>query len=312
MEQVNSIMRVVFTGTNAAVPTSKYGTSGVFMQIHGKKLLFDCGEGTQQRMMRFNASINVDAVYLTHFDTDHVLGLPGLVRTMDMNNRDRPLDVFVPDEIVGKTKKLIAGVHGWPSYHINVTGFNEGVVSGYDEFDVKSFSTKHDYVSHGFVIDEGVLEGRLNAEKLQEKYGLTPGEKYGELKQGNSVEASDGTVIDPADVKSEPRSGRKVVYTGDCRSNQNVVENAVNADLLIHEATFHSDDSERAAKTSHSTAEEAAKTAEDADADRLVLTHVSSRYEGNRQSLKEDATNHFEDGHVQVADDGFEVRVSRN
>lgn len=304
-------MRIVFTGTNAAVPTSKYGTSGVYVQIDGENLLFDCGEGTQQRMMRFNASINVDAVYLTHFDTDHVLGLPGLIRTMDMNDRQRPLDVFAPDDVVQRTRELIAGPHGWPSYHVNVKGFNEGVVSSYENFKIKCFSTEHDYVSHGFIIDEGMLEGRLEDEKLKNEYNLDPSEKYGELKRGNPVEAPDGTIIQPSDVKGEKRSGRKVVYTGDGRSNQSVVEASEDADLLIHESTFHGKDSDRASKTKHSTSEQAGRTARKAGVEKLILTHVSPRYEGEREILREDAVESFESENVRVAEDGLEVKIQR-
>jgi ribonuclease Z len=119
-------MKIDFIGTSAGTPTSKYGTSGIFINTGQRKLLLDCGEGTQKRIMRFGSSINIDDIFLTHLDSDHTLGIPGLIRTLDLNNRNRDLDIPASEDIKPKLKTLIDGVHSWPSYAININCFDSG------------------------------------------------------------------------------------------------------------------------------------------------------------------------------------------
>lgn len=303
-------MRIRFIGTSAGTPTASQGTSGVFVNTGRKKILFDCGEGSQKRMMEYGASINIDAVFLTHLDSDHVLGIPGLIRTLELNNRSRNLDVYVSKSIVDKVKVLIAGVHGWPDYGVNIEGFDSGeIVREYRDFEVRSFKTAHDNSSHGFVIDENMRSGRFMIKKVKEKYGLEPGPKYSKLKNGENVETSDGTVVPSNDVVGEKRPGRTIVYTGDTRKSENTIKNSKDADLLIHESTFSQEDSDKASETYHSTAREAAEVAKEAGVRKLVLTHISPRYGGNRLKLENEAKNHFKRD-VRVAEDGLSVQVN--
>lgn len=303
-------MRVRFIGTSAGTPTSSQGTSGIFVNTGRKKILFDCGEGSQKRMMEYGASINIDAIFLTHLDSDHVLGIPGLIRTLELNNRSRELNVYASKSIVDKIKILIAGVHGWPDFEVNVKGFESGeTIKEYRDFEVRSFKTIHDSSSHGFVIDENMRSGRFMIEKVKEEYGLEPGPKYGELKNGEDVETSDGTIVRSNDVIGEKRPGRTIVYTGDTRKSENTIKNSKDADLLIHESTFSQVDSDKASETNHSTAREAAEVAKEADVRKLVLTHISPRYGGNRLKLENEAKNHFKRD-VRVAEDGLSVQVN--
>lgn len=300
-------MRSIIVGSNAAVPTSQYGTSGVFIQIGGSKILLDCGEGTQQRLMRYGGSINVDAIFLTHFDTDHTLGLPGLIRTLGMNNRGRPLDIYASDNIVDNINSLIFGPHGGTSYEINIHGFDKSgqSIAEFGEFDVTPFKTEHDKSSYGFVVKENEKDGHLDAQKLENEYGVEPSEKYQRLKEGQSIRNEKGEIIEPSDVIGSKREGRKLVYTGDCMASDNVIRHAEDSDLLIHESTFHSRDSKKADKTSHSTSKQAGMVASSSNAQHLVLTHISPRYEDNEEILKEDAQKVY-DGNVSIGRDGFE------
>jgi ribonuclease Z len=107
-------------------------------------------------------------------------------------------------------------------------------------------------------------------------------------------------------VVGDPRPGRRFVYTGDTRPTDATVEAAEGADLLVHDATFTDDEADRANSTGHSTAREAARVAAEAGAERLALTHVSSRYAGHVSPLEREARERF-DGEVCVPDDGDEV-----
>lgn len=304
-------MRITVVGSSAGVPTSEYGTSGIFAQVGEKSILFDCGEGTQKRLMKYDCSINVDSIFLTHFDSDHTLGLPGLIRTLEMNNRDRPLDIYASNNIIDNLKVLIAGSHGIPSYDVNIVGFggSENTIAQYNGFEIKCFKTEHDNSSYGYIVNEEDRTGKLNADKIRKNYDLPPGPKFEQLKKGNKVTDNNGNVISPDDVVGPKRSGRKFVYTGDCRASRRVIESSQNADLLIHESTFHSNDKQKAVDAKHSTSLEAANVASKSDSDHLVLTHISPRYEGDEKILIDEAKKEF-DGKISIGRDGFSTVIT--
>jgi Metal-dependent hydrolases of the beta-lactamase superfamily III len=241
-------MRVTAVGTSGGLPTAQYGTSCVYLRLFGDEILFDCGEGSQQRLMRYDASPNVDAVFISHFYADHTLGLPGLVQALEMNDRERPLDIYVPEGRTQRAHEMIEGAYEWPSYTINVHGYSEGEPAiRTADYTIQAFSTPYTEHSHGLIAKETDRREFL-AEEAQ-ALGLNPGPKYGQLQSGQSVETDDGQIIEPADVLSEPQSGRKVVYTGDTRPTADVIEAATDASLLIYSAMFADDQAERARLT---------------------------------------------------------------
>lgn len=302
-------MRVTAIGTSGGMPTSQYGTSCMYLSLFGEKLLLDCGEGSQQRLMRYDSSPNVDSVYISHFYADHTLGLPGLVQTLEMHERDRPLDVYVPDQRTQRATELIEGAYEWPSYPINIHGYSDDEPTVQTEqYSVRPFSTPYTADSHGLIVQETDRQ-----EFLPEKaraLGITPGPKYGKLQNGQAVETDDGETVVPEDVLSEPKPGRKIVYTGDTRPTSDVVDAAAGASLLIYSAMFAEDRSERAESTGHSTAAEAARVASEAGAERLWLTHISPRHEDDEQTLEAQARAEF-DGDVAAVRDGRSTELTR-
>jgi len=117
-------MRVTAVGTSGGLPTAQYGTSCVYLNLFGDEILLDCGEGSQQRLMRYDSSPNVDAVFISHFHADHTLGVPGLVQALEMNERDRQLDIYVPEHRTGRAHRLIEGAYGRPSYPVEIHGYS--------------------------------------------------------------------------------------------------------------------------------------------------------------------------------------------
>ena len=302
-------LRVTFLGTGGAVPTTRRNTSSVFLRREGERMLFDCGEGTQRQMMRFGTGFAVSHVFVTHLHGDHVLGIPGLLQTMEFNERTDPLAIHVPSGTRPDVERLVGATGAHPDFPVRIHGVGGGDVAlSADEYEVRAFETDHDARSVGYALVEDERKGRFDRERAEE-LGVPVGPKFQRLHAGDPVELEDGTVVEPDQVVGDPRPGRTVVYTGDTRPTAATVEAADGADLLVHDATFASDDADRAARTAHSTAAQAAEIASRADARRLALVHVSSRYAGDPDPLEQEARDVFEGQRAFVPDDGDEMDV---
>ena len=300
-------MRVTFLGTGGAVPTTERNPSSVLVNREGDRLLFDVAEGTQRQMMRFGTGFTISDVFVTHLHGDHVLGLPGLVQTMDFNDREKALCIYAPAGIEEEeTDALVHAANTQPSFPVHVYGVEPGEVAvRRDDYEVRVFEVDHRTNAVGYALVEDERKGRFDRETAEE-LGVPVGPKFSKLHEGDPVELDDGTVVEPEQVVGDPRPGRTFVYTGDTRPSDEVVAAAEDADLLVHDATFADDRRERAAETGHSTARQAAEIASRADAERLALTHISSRYAGDVSDHLAEAREAF-DGEVFAPDDG-EIR----
>jgi ribonuclease Z len=302
-------MRVTFLGTGGAVPTTRRNTSAIHCRREGEAFLFDCGEGTQRQMMRFGTGFDVDHLFVTHTHGDHVLGIPGLLQTMDFNERDAAVAIHAP---AGTRRTLKSVVHAGgtdPSFPVRIHEVSAGDVA-YDgeAFEIRAFDVEHDTTAVGYVLAEDDRKGRFDREKAEHELGIEPGPAYSKLHEGEPVELEDGRVVQPEEVVGPPRPGRTVAYTGDTRPVGATVDAAGDADLLVHDASFTSERADRARQTAHSTAEEAAEIARRAGAKRLALTHISSRYTGDATGHAAEAEAVF-DGEVLVPEDGQVVEV---
>jgi ribonuclease Z len=302
-------LRVTFLGTSGAIPTTERNPAALFVSREGDDLLFDCGEGTQRQMMRYGTGFGVDHLFVTHTHGDHVLGIPGLTQTMDFNERDRPLAVHVPAGERSVAKRLLHATGTDPSFPVRVNEVRAGDValSG-DEYEVRAFDVNHRTNAVGYAVVEDDRKGRFDREKAEEELGIEPGPEYSRLHRGETVELDDGTVVQPEAVVGDPRPGRKLVYTGDTTPTGSTVDAAADADLLVHDATFTSELADRAEATAHSTAGQAGSIARQAEAKRLALVHISSRYAGDVTDHETEAREAF-DGRAWVPNDGetFEV-----
>lgn len=302
-------LRVTFLGTGGALPTTERAPSSVFINREGDKLLFDCGEGTQRQMMRFSTGFSVSDVFITHLHGDHILGLPGLVQTWDFNEREQPLTVHAPPGSRRHLQDLIHAAGYDPDFSIRINEVSPGTVAHRaDEYEVRVFETEHRTTSVGYALVEDDRPGRFQRERAEE-LGIPVGPKFSKLHSGEPVELEGGRTIYPEQVVGESRPGRKVVYTGDTRPVDATAEVAENADLLIHDATFTNQHTDRARATAHSTARQAGEIAARADANRLALTHISSRHSTETDRLRAEAAEAF-GGDVFVAEDGQKVDVS--
>lgn len=288
---------MIFLGTGGSWPTVKRNVSAIAVKRGGEILLFDCGEGTQRQIQRSGLSyMQIKSIFISHFHGDHFLGLPGLIQTMQLNDRKEPLTIYGPRGI-SRIVEIVKNLGYFrPSYEIVGKDVDEGDEIRFDGYSVRPFRVEHNVPALGYVLEEDMRPGRFNKKKALE-LGIPEGPLFGRLQRGESIKLKDGRMITPDMVLGPPRPGRKVVYTGDTKPCNKVVEFARNADLLIHDATFLSDLEDVAIEYGHSTARQAAEIAKEANVDRLVLTHISPRYLDDR-AIEEEAKNIFENSIV--------------
>ena len=268
-------LSVAFMGTGGSVPTARRATSCVLVRAGGSKLLIDCGEGAQRQLMKSLGLVAVDDIYLTHFHADHYLGLPGLIKTYDMHDRERELRIIGPKGLKGLFDSL-GRIIGRVGYPIELVEMEPGDEITYEGYGVHGFPVDHQIDAYGYALIEPERPGRFDPERARE-LGVSDERKFGALQKGGAVTGDRGEVT-PDQVLGESRPGRRIVVTGDTRPSPLTAAAAAGAQLLVHDASFAGEDRERAVETGHSTAVEAAELASEAEVEMLALVHISTRY----------------------------------
>lgn len=276
------VTNVIPLGTAAALPTASRHLSALALERKGRVLLFDCGEGTQYRLLDAGlARVRVDAIFITHLHGDHCYGLPGLLSTLGLQQRRAPVTLVLPP---GGRSMLTATPGGDPEgfpFPLRVremgVDLSHTVVYETDEATVAARPLLHRGFAMGFRFEERERPGRFDPEQAR-ALGVPEGPAFGRLQEGTPVTTADGTTVEPEQVLGPPRPGTSVAYVTDTRPCDGGRALADDADLLYHDATFADDHQERADTTGHSTARQAATVARDAGARRLLLGHRSARY----------------------------------
>jgi ribonuclease Z len=286
-------VRVTFLGTAAARPTVGRNVSSLVVQREGEVLMFDCGEGTQRQMMRYGTGFSLSDIFFSHLHADHFLGVIGLLRTLGLQAREEPVNLWTPRGTAELLRQAVElGVERVP-FEVRLHELDEGERLSRGAYDVLPFRTQHGGRSIGYAVVEHSRLGRFDAERARE-LGIPEGPLWGRLHHGEAVEV-DGRTWRPEELVGPPRPGRRFVYTGDTRPCAATREHAAGADLLVHEATFGHDEAGRAQATGHSTARQAAEVAAAAGVLRLALTHFSPRYADDPKALEREARAVFPD-----------------
>jgi ribonuclease Z len=264
-------LSLFFAGTAGSVPTARRGLPALLLRAGGDRVLFDCGEGTQQQLLRSVGLPELDAIFITHYHLDHWLGLLGTLKTFDLRARERPLSIYGPPGL----KALLAGMRpawGRVGYPLALEELDPHEEVAFDGYVVAPFPVEHRVPAYGYAFAENQRPGRFDAEAA-ERLGVAPGPDFGRLQSGETVGG-----VRPEQVVGPLRPGRRIVISGDTRPFQTTEVYAHEADLLVHEATFLEDERVRARETAHSTAAQAAALAKEAGVRLLALTHLSTRY----------------------------------
>jgi ribonuclease Z len=299
-------LRIIFLGTGGSWPTVKRNVSSIAVKRGSEILLFDCGEGTQRQFQQSTLSyMQISKIFITHFHGDHFLGLPGLIQTMQLNDRDKPLHIYGPEGIAELTDQLLTLGYFRPSYRIIAHEINDGQEIKFDDYSISALKVNHKIPTLAYRLQELERPGRFNKSKAL-KLGIPEGPLFSKLQKGHTITLSNGEKITPDMILGPSRKGRKIVISGDTKPCDQIIAFSEDADILIHEATFDSRLQDIAKEYGHTTASQAAEIAKKARVEKLFLVHISPRYL-DFHVLEEEARSVF--AHSYVPKDFQEVEV---
>ena len=297
---------VTFLGTSAAAPTARRGLPAVAIRREGEVVLMDCGEGVQRRVLSESLGLGSDmTVLITHLHGDHVTGLLGLLQTMSLAQRRKPLNVVGPQKLLQWLEVTAQLLHVGLTFPIRFSSARPGVVLRTGGFRIRAARAAHSIEAFSYVVEELGRPGVFYPEKAK-SLGVPEGKLWSRLQRGRPVTIA-GRKIEPSKVTGPPRPGRKIGYSGDTRPSARLARFFSRSDLLIFDSTFKDSEREKAVERKHSTSLEAAEIAKKARVRQLALTHFSARYT-RVSSLVREARRVFPN--TIAASDGMSVEVS--
>ena len=248
-------------------------------------MLFDCGEGTQRQLIYAKISpMKISKIFITHYHGDHILGIPGLLQSMNFRGRETKLTIYGPRGL-DNLREAISNL-GFPNFDFPLEWIeiDSGTIIKNEEYVIKAQRVKHNTLTLAYSVEE-LKKPRFLREKAIE-LGVPVGPDFGKLHKGIAVEV-DGKVIKPEQVLGPPRKGHKITYSGDTLPCEEMIEFAHDSSILIHESTYTLEDRDKAELHAHSTSADAANIALQSNSQELILTHFSTRYTDVSDILKE-------------------------
>ena len=273
---------LVFLGTGSAVPSTVRNTAALCVVLSsGSTLLLDCGEGTQQQLMRCSSIKlgRIDALLITHLHGDHCFGLPGLLCTLGACGRTAPLTLVGPPQLRSMVEAMLLGAGGFDAFPLHFLPLELGeehdcgLIAGVH---VTAAPLLHTIPSFAYTLREGSKTGPLLVDKAR-ALGVA-GKDLGKLKSGQDVVNERGDTVRAADCVGPSPSALRLSLVQDTYDCTAAYSQLHGVDLLIHECTYDASLADKAVAHGHSTAAQAGRVAAEVDARMLVLTHFSARY----------------------------------
>jgi ribonuclease Z len=299
-------MQLVFLGTSSAAPTAERGLSSIAIMRGGELLLFDAGEGMQRNFIKAGLGMNRKMkIFISHMHADHCVGLLGLLQTMALQGREKPIDIYGQPRVKEFWDENRRIINFGLTFEVNVHVIkNEGVVVKEDEYQVTCCEALHSIPSLAYCLEEFDRPGEFDVKEAK-KLGIPEGGLYSKLQHGQDI-VFKGKKIKSSQVVGPPRKGRKIGISGDTRPTDKLVKFFRGCEVLVFESTYSHDKQQKAVENWHSTATEAATVAKKAGAGRLFLTHFSARYDETSALVKEAGAIH---GNVEAAEDLKSIEI---
>ena len=268
------IMELTFLGTNAGVPSKDRNVTSMVLDLQNKQKslwMFDCGEATQHQILHSHVKLSrINKIFITHLHGDHIFGLPGLLCSRSMGGTENPLTIYGPTGIKAFIETALTLSQSYLTYPLDIIEIEQdGFLFEEEGIRISCGALSHPVPCFGYRLEEDNKPGKLNADKLE--------------------------------AENIPR-GRCIVIFGDTQPTPNAVKLAENADVIVHEATFKHDMADKANSRGHSSTIQAAELAKKANAKRLIITHISSRY-SPKETPELLAECHTVFGNTQIASD---------
>ncbi|MDH6365463.1 ribonuclease Z [Enterococcus sp. PF1-24] len=305
-------MELQFLGTGAGVPAKHRNVSSIALKLLDERnevWLFDCGEGTQIQILHTNIRPRkINKIFITHLHGDHLFGLPGLLSSRSFQGGKETLELYGPKGLQAFVETSLAVSKTKLSYPLKFTEITEeGLLFEDATFSVYCARLEHGIESFGYRIMEHDHVGELQVDKLQ-ALGVPAGPVYGQLKKGQDVTLADGRQLKSSDFIGMAKKGRIVTILGDTRKSNAAIRLAIGSDALVHESTFEMKQGKMAYNYFHSTSQQAAEVAKEAQVKQLFLTHISARYLAKEtKQLAEEAQSTFANAVVVRDFDCFEI-----
>jgi len=276
-------------GSSSATPIFNRNPTSQALNINERLYLIDCGEGTQQQMLRFDIKASrIDHIFISHLHGDHYLGLVGLLSSMHLNGRKKALYLFGPahlKEIIDLQFKYSETILQFPLEFTAIDAQKSEVIVNNSDVTIETIPLDHRIACTGFLFKEKKRLRKLIKEKLEELN--VPVEYYTALKRGNDYTSASGEVYKNDTLTTDSQAPKSYAYCSDTLYNEQYFEQISNATLLYHESTFLNDMLDRAKETHHTTALQAGEIALKTNAHKLLIGHFSARYKTLNELLDE-------------------------
>ena len=278
---IPKVMQLIFLGTASGTPSIERNVSALALRFDdGRCWIFDCGEGTQQRLLQTSIRPGrIERIFISHVHGDHCYGLPGLLASINVHDRgSAPVEVIAPSAIAGWwrcTQRATCQGLSFPVRFASVEGLDD--LGSRDGLRIKVVALRHRVPSFGYVLTEPPRRGRFDPVRAR-ALGVPSGPLFGRLAAGETVTLDDGRQVASAAVLGPTRPGRRVAILGDTDDPSTALEVVRGCDVLVHECTYDATRTSKARRWRHSTTAMVAAFAAAAEVRHVILTHFSSRY----------------------------------
>jgi ribonuclease Z len=270
-----SMLDIALLGCGGGMPMPERYLSALLLNYKGRKILVDCGEGTQVSMRMLGWGFKtIDVICITHCHGDHIVGLPGLLSTIGNSGRTETMTIIGPAGIT-ETVAGLRVIAPYLPYEIHIIEKPEAsfafLVQG-SSLELRALDLEHSApcLGYSFYIKRQARFDVKNAIRNN-----VPKLLWNKL-QKNGAAVHEGIFYTPDMVMGEERPGIKVSFVTDTRPICSIPAFIEGSDLFVCEGTYGGqEDLGKAVKNKHMTFEEAATLAAEGKVKELLLTHFS-------------------------------------